>query len=254
MRRRRTPILAAAPALGATPAAALGATLALGLALAATAAVLWATPAAAQARASDAAPTRTYVQADYALGRSAKAHLRLAEAAIRSFTDQVRGECPGVVATGPQNPEAELLYEEVVAAVTRIVYRSDAAAIARFAHTVAGLRWSSPRVTRTVHAYAARLSALSALAMPNVCADAKAWAQSGYKTLPESTTVDVQRLKASERGPSEVPPGLLAPYEHRALSRLAIQTRYLEAQLQEAEATTGAGYLGKIVGTIGLHP
>jgi hypothetical protein len=223
-------------------------------ALTVTAAALAATPAAAQAKASDAAPTRIYVQADYALSRSAKAHLRPAEATIRGLVDQIHNECPGVVAKGPQDPEAELLYEEVVAAVTRIVYHSDAAAIARFAHTVAGLRWSSPRVTRTVHAYATRLSALSALTMPEVCADAKAWAQSGYTALPESTTLAVQRLKASERGPSEVPPGLLAPYERPALSRMAVQTRYLEAQLQEAEATTGAGYLGKIVGTIGLHP
>jgi hypothetical protein len=239
MRRRRTCIIVVSLALAATPAAALA---------------LAATPAAAQAKAGDAAPTRTYVQADYALSRSAKAHLPLAEATVRGLIDQIRGECAGVVAKGPQDPEAELLYEEVVAAVTRIVYHSDATAIARFAHTVEGLRWSSPRVTRTVREYATRLSALSALASPNVCADAKAWAQSGYRTLPESTTLDVQRLKASEKGPMEVPPGLLARYEQGAESRMATQTRYLEAQLQEAEATSGAAYLGKIVGTIGLHP
>jgi hypothetical protein len=216
--------------------------------------VLAALPAAAAAKPSDYAPTRTYVQADYALSRSARSHLPTAESTIRGFIGRVERECPKVAVGSPQNLEAEQLYEEALAAVTGIVYHSDAAAIARFAQTVAALHWSNPTLTRVAHSYAARLKALSTMAMPPVCADVKAWAASGYRTLTASTTVAVQRLRTIEDGAAEVPPGLLAPYERPRESRILEDTRLLEVQLQEAEATRGTGYLSKIVATLGLDP
>ncbi len=51
------------------------------------------------------------------------------------------------------------------------------------------------------------------LAMPPVCGDVKAWAASGYQTLPASTTQFDQRFSAEDVGIGEVPARLLAPYE-----------------------------------------
>ncbi len=222
--------------------------------LAALAAALTATAGAAQAKPSDLAPTRVYVQADYALNRSAKAHASVVQASIKAFTRRLGRECPKVAAGGPQDTEAEQIYEEIVAAATGMVYHSEATAIARFADTVQGLHWSSARLTRTVHSYAARLRALSALGVPDVCADARAWVASHYTALPASTTAAVQQLKAGEMGAAEVPPGLLAPYERRDEAGTVAATRRLEEGLQEVEATQGTGDISRLVGVIGLNP
>ena len=212
-------------------------------------------PAAAGARPLDVASTRAYVRADNALTRSAKAHMHIAESNIRAFMRLLGRECPKVAAGSPQDPESELLYEEAVASVTRMVYHADLAAIVRFANTAGVLSWSSPRVTRIVHGYAARLRALATLASPDVCADTRAWVSSGYTSLPASTTLAVQRLKAGEAaGPAELPSGLLAPYERANESKTIAETARLEARLQEAEANQGTAYLSKIVGVLELNP
>jgi len=215
---------------------------------------LTAMPTAAQAKPSDLAPTRVYIQADYALNRSAKAHQPIAEASIRAYTRRLGRECPKVAAGAPQDTEAEQIYEEIVSAATGMVYHSDGAAIARFAAAVQGLRWSSAKLTRTVHSYAARLRALAALTVPDVCADARAWVASHYTALPATTTAAVQRLKAGEMGATEVPLGMLAPYEQPAEARTVAATKRLEEGLQEAEATQGTGDISKLVGVIGLNP
>jgi hypothetical protein len=215
---------------------------------------LAATAGTAQAKPSDLAPTRVYIQADYALSRSARAHQPIAEASIRAYTRRLGRECPKVATGAPQDTEAEQLYEEVVSAATGMVYHSDDAAIARFASTVQGLRWSSAKLTRTVHSYAARLRALAALPVPDVCADARAWVASHYTALPAATMAAVQRLKAGEAGATEVPLGLFARYEQPAQARMVVATEHLEEGLQEAEATQGTGDISKLVGVIGLNP
>jgi hypothetical protein len=216
---------------------------------------LVAMPATAAAKPIDVASTRAYVRADNALTRSAKAHLPLAESSIRAFTRRVGRECPHLASGAPQDPEAELLYEEIVAALTRMVYHADLAAIVRFDGAVQRLSWSNPRLTRTIHGYATRLRALATLAVPDICADTRAWVASGYTALPAATAIAVQRLKAGEgAGPAELSSGLLAPYKRPDESRMIAETARLEAQLQETEATHGTGYLSKIEGVMGLNP
>ncbi len=217
--------------------------------------VLMVLPAAASAKPLDVASTRIYVRADNALTRSAKSHLRSAEASVHALTRQIARECPRVTAGAQQDQEAELLYEEVVAAVTHTVYHVDRAAIERFANTALSLRWSNPRVTRVVHAYASRLHGLATLGLPNVCTDAKAWAASAFTALPAATRLIAQQLKTSEEaGPMELPEGLLHPYVRSDESHLIAETARLEADLQEAEATHSTGYISKIEGIMELNP
>jgi hypothetical protein len=230
----------------------IGRTRALGLVLGLA---LLATPTAAAATSLDVASTRAYVRADNALTHSAKAHLHVAEVNIKALTARIGRECPRIALGAPQDPEAELLYEEIVAGVTHMVYHADITAILRFANTAAGLRWSNPRVTRIVHGYASRLRGLGTLALPDICADTRSWVASGYTVLPAATTLAVQQLKASEgAGPMELSAGLLHPYERPDESRQIAETARLEAGLQEAEATHGTGYLSKIEGLMGLNP
>ncbi len=217
-------------------------------------AALAVTAGTAQAQPSDLAPTRVYIQADYALSRSAKAHQSIVEASIRAYTRQLGRECPRVAIGAPQDTEAEQLYEEIVSAATGMVYRSDGAAIVRFAGTVQGLHWSSAKLTSTVHSYATRLRALAALPVPDVCADARAWVASHYTALPAATTAAGQRLRVGEMGPMEVPLELFARYEQPAEARTIAATKRLEEGLQEAEATQGTGDISKLVGIIGLNP
>jgi hypothetical protein len=216
---------------------------------------LAALPSTAAATPLDVVSTRAYLRADNALTRSAKAHLHRAEAGVGALTRQIGRECPHIAAGAPQSPEAELLYEEIVAAVTHTVYHVDSAVLGRFTSTVGGLRWSSPRVTRAVHAYTSRLHGLATLGLPNVCADAKAWAASGFTALPAATRLIAQQLKTSEEaGPMELSPGVLRPYERPEESRTIAETARLEADLQEAEATHSTGYLSKIEGLMELNP
>lgn len=216
---------------------------------------LAALPATATATPLDVVSTRAYVRADNALTRSAKAHLHRAEAGVGALTRQIGRECHRVAVGAPQSPEAELLYEEIVAAVTHTVYHADIAAIERFANTAMSLRWSNPRVTRAVHAYTSRLHGLATLGLPNVCADAKAWAASAFTALPAATRLIAQQLKASEEaGPMELSPGVLRPYERPEESRMIAETARLEADLQEAEATHSTGYLSKIEGLMEFNP
>jgi hypothetical protein len=226
-----------------TPVLALAASLTLAPALAAT-----------PAQASDASATRAYVQADYALSRSAQARLGSAEASLKTFMRRIGSECPKAAAGSSQSLEAEAVYEEVVAVVTAAVYRADAGGITRFARAVRGLRWSKPSVTRTIHGYAARLTLLSTFAAPNVCADVRAWVKNGYGAVPTSTTAAVHWLRRTEKGVLEVPSELLAPYELRAESHTISATHRLEAHLQEIEALRGPSYISKVVALLGLNP
>lgn len=204
--------------------------------------VLAVAPSAALANPRDAAATRTYIRANYALVRTARANLAAGEAALKGLVRQITGECPLAAAGSPQNHDSEQLSDEVVGAMTLLVYRPDAAAMGAFAHAVGGLRWSNRRLTRTVSTYAAQLEGLTTLALPNVCGDVRAWAASGYRSLPASTAQFDQRYNADAFEAEEVPLRLLAPYESASEASLVRRTKRLEAPLAEAEANAVADY------------
>jgi hypothetical protein len=176
------------------------------------AAVCAAAPPAALAKAGDAAATRAYVRANYALVRVARANLRAGEAGLKGLVRQITGECPL------------------------------AAAMVAFAHAVGGLHWSNRRLTRIVRTYATQLEGLARLALPNVCADVKAWAASGYRTLPASTVQFDRVYNADDIEAEEVPLRLLTPFESARDASLVRRTKRLEAPLAEAEAHAVADY------------
>jgi hypothetical protein len=214
--------------------------------------VLALAPAAALGQTGNAAATRAYIQANYALTRAARSNLAAGTAALKSLARQITGECPLVAAGSPENHDAEQLSNEVAGALTVVAYRPDAAAAAAFARTVGGLRWSNRTLTRTVKTYVAQLEGLTTLAAPDVCADVKAWAASGYQALPASTTQFDRRYYAVDIEAEEVSLHLLAPYESAGEASLVRRTKQLEAPLAEAEANAVADYT-QILDTLELN-
>jgi hypothetical protein len=203
---------------------------------------LAAAPPAALANSGNAAATRAYIKANYALVRAARSNLAAGNAALKSLVRQITGECPLAAAESPENHDAEQLSNEVAGAMTVVVYRPDAAAVAVFARAVRGLRWSNRALTRTVKTYTAQLKGLATLATPDVCGDVKAWAASGYQALPASTLQFDQRYYAVDVEAEEVSLRLLAPYESAGEASLVRRTKQLEAPLAEAEANAVADY------------
>jgi hypothetical protein len=184
----------------------------------------------------NSAATRAYIKANYTLVLGARANLAPSRVAIQSLATQVSGECPLVAAGAPQNHNAEQLSNEVVGALEVAAYQPDRESMLAFAHAIRALRWSNRKLTRAVDAYATKLEGFLALALPDICADAKAWAASGYSTLTAGTVAFDKGFYAFDIEAEEVPLRLLRPYESATEASLLHRTQRLEAPLAEFEA------------------
>jgi hypothetical protein len=209
------------------------------------------TPAAASARSHKVAAkrsspnslaTRAYVKANYALVGIARVNLPAAKAAIASLGTTVSGECPLAAVDAPQDHEAEQLNNEVVGALEVAAYQPDKEWMVAFAHTIRRLHWSNHKLTHMVDAYATKLEGFATLAAPNICADVKAWASSGYATLPASTVSFDKGFYAYDIEAEEVSLRLLRPYESATEASLVRRTKQLEAPLAEFEAEAVSDY------------
>jgi hypothetical protein len=218
----------------------------------AAAAGLAAGPTTALADSADAASTETYVQADYALVRVAGAHLAISEAAPLTLLSQVQRECPRAAAESPQDPESTQLSNEVIGAMVLGAGHPDLPAVRTFTRTVAGLSWSNRGLTRAIHTYANDLKTLASLPTPNLCSDVRAWAASGFHTLPASTVAFVGKFMPAWVALGYLP-AQLTQYESSAAKTLARRASHLEEQLTEGEARA-VPHWGDIVDTLVLNP
>jgi hypothetical protein len=214
-------------------------------------AVLALMPAAASAHsrktattrgAPNALATRAYVKANYTLVSTARANLSATQSAITSLGSTVAGECPLAAVDAPQNHDAEQLSNEVVGALEVAAYQPDKTSMIAFAHTVRGLHWSNHKLTHMVDTYATKLEGFSTLALPDICADVKAWAATGYATLPASTVSFDKGFYAYDIEAEEVSLRLLRPYESATEASLVRRTQRLEAPLAEFEAEAVSDY------------
>jgi hypothetical protein len=210
-------------------------------------------PSVALAKAGNAAATQAYIKANYAFVRASRSELATGQAAIKSLVSEITGQCPGAAAGSPQDQDSEQLTHEVIAALYIQIYRPEAPAIRVFSKAVKGLHWSNAKLTHAVRTYATKLDVLSALGTPGICSDVKAWATTGFQTLPESTASFDRTYNASELEAEEVPLKLLAPYESHSAASLLHRTEQLEAPLAEAEAKAVSDY-SEILDGLGLHP
>jgi hypothetical protein len=219
--------------------------------------------AGARVRHSDAAATGVYLKAHYievlATGTAYRAGIK----AVEALAAKVQAECPGVLAAAPHpavQSRAELeVSEEVFAAVLRTPEHSEHAAIARFARSVRRLHWSNRNLTRLVHSFAVKRAAQSGLQPPNLCADLRAWAASGYQTPSSGTRSYVHRLSIlglsgvhlGAGGDEKAIARMLTRYENRLDRAIVRRTNKLKAQ-QETAAGNSFGVAAAKV-TQALH-
>ncbi len=192
-------------------------------------------PATATAAGGDAAATSAYLRANYELLRVARSHLRVSEAAPRGILGQVRRDCPQAAANSPQNEQSERLSDELIGNMVIVAGKPDLSAIRSFIGAVSGLHWSNARLTSTIRSYAAKLKVMVGLSAPDLCGDIRAWAASGFTTLP-SATVNFDRVFLANWVALGLQPKSLDRYEGSAERGIARRSAQIEAELTDGEA------------------
>ncbi len=192
-------------------------------------------PSAALAGSSDAATTRSYIQANYTLVQSGGARIGRARSILHDVLHQVEGECPQAAAKSPQNSDSTELSEEVIGTMVTSAYRPDLPAINSYIRATQHLKWNSHALTSAVQSYVGKLKTMSALATPNLCADVRAWVASGYTALAPSTIRFDQQFEPSWVGLGELP-ALLRSTERPEEAGLLRRSIQVEQQLSEFEA------------------
>ncbi len=221
----------------------------VGAALVLASAALCAGVPIAAASSSDVRATHAYLLAQYRLGTALLHDAPAVRGAESTSATQIARECPGVVSGMPQEPsrfpvppprvrgenarlsqQQRTIEEELDTAVDRPGTNLHRAAEEAWAAEVRQLSWSNPAITSDVQAgITARLETISAPAPP-FCADARAWAQSGYRALSAASR-EFEAARAarrnSERGEASLGT-LLKPYENALDRALIRKTNALE--------------------------
>lgn len=223
------------------------------------AAVLATLPAAtahAQASAGDASATRAYLQADLTQTRAEVKGLPAAFAAIEALGGRLRAECAGVLAGEPKpaagakpSVSATEIEEETLGAVVGAAEHTEYPHRRGFARAVSRLTWGNRALTVLVHSDAAAEVTQAQLPQPDVCADIRAWVNSGYQTVSAATQAYVRRrskLLAVTEGAEEAIMQKLERYENGADKRIAKQISGLETQGLKAALPKILAALGKL--------
>jgi hypothetical protein len=209
-------------------------------------------PSVAAANSADVASTQSYLQANYTLMRYFTAHIPAAKAEIASVLEGVRRECPLAASGSPQDVDSEQLSNEVVGTMVTTVVQHNLPPALTAIRATAPLRWSNGALNRTIHAYLTKAKALTTLAVPNLCADVKAWAASGFKTLPASTASFAPHFLSWWVAPGDQP-AALSHYETSQDAALAHRTTKLEEQWTQFEANEVETW-GEIMNAMVLQP
>jgi hypothetical protein len=216
-------------------------------------AVIVLVPASAPAAGGNVATTQAYIQANYRLVQASASKIAPIETTLRGIRSRILDECPGSAAGSPQDSDSEQLSNEVIGTmVTGAVSLAELPATRQFVRIAARLRWSDSALTDAVHAYVGKVRGLVALAPPQLCADVRSWATSGFHTLPATTAVFAPRFISVWVAPGDLPPSL-ARYETAAERTLLRRTRRLEQEFTEMEARAVETW-SEIMNGLGLLP
>jgi hypothetical protein len=173
------------------------------------------------------------------------------EASFRVLDRKFAAECPSVGMGSPQNEPEQRLSYEIAGALWATGYRTDAGIARAFIKAVEPLRWSNPSLTRRAHQYITGLREMTALQVPDLCADIRSWAASGYRTVPASTLTFDQHVEAID---VEVPsPRILAQYVRPSDRPLLARVERLVTRFEELEFMTGQREWIKLLGVVGLN-
>jgi hypothetical protein len=220
---------------------------------------------------SDEQATHAYLVAQYKLVTALSHEAAAARGAESAAAAQIARECPGVVSGIPQpspmlflerTPRAkgesarltkqqQTIEEELATAIARpgnSLYRPAEEA---YAAEVRQLSWSNPTIASALQAaITAKLENVSTPA-PSFCADARAWAQSGYRALSAASR-EFEASQAAQRR-SDLEEGrsletLLKPYENASDRALIRKTNAVENKLLASSDFQTFSHLSRIVG------
>jgi len=206
---------------------------------------------------SDEQATHAYLLAQYRLV-TALLHVASAEGAAEGAAEtQIARECPGVVSGIPKEPsrfptpsprvrgenarlsqQRQTIEEELDASVGQPDDSLDRPAEEAYASEVRQLAWSNPAIASALQAATTASLEDNAAPAPPFCADARAWAQSGFRTLSAaSREFQLSRAKRrnSERAEVSVVE-LLQPYETASDRALTRKTHAAESRLLASSA------------------
>jgi hypothetical protein len=221
----------------------------------ASAALCGSTPVAGAASSSDAQATHAYLVAQYRLATALLHNVAAARGAESAAAGQIARECPGVLAGMPQAPsltpfralpprtrgenarlshQGQTIEEELGATLGRAEGSSTRAAEEAYVAEVRGLSWSNPAIASALQAATtAKLEAVSGPAAP-FCADARAWAQSGYRSLSAASR-EFEASRAAQTNSDQEQErslgALLKPYETASDRALVRKTSAVDGQL-----------------------
>ena len=120
-----------------------------------------------------------------------------------------------------------------------------------FVAAVRSLSWGRVSLTHAVRGYAAKVSRLISLPLPNICSAVQSWARSAFKELPSFTEPFDTAFLASWVSPGFLP-SALRRFESAHVRPLVRSPEREESAIVELESREAAT-LTKIWDTIGLQ-
>ncbi|HWY89099.1 MAG TPA: hypothetical protein VNY31_00355 [Solirubrobacteraceae bacterium] len=208
-------------------------------------------PATAGATSRDIASTHAYLAASYKVLHAAVTTWSSVEASIHRLDLRFHAECPNVGAGSPQSEEGQKLSYEAAGALWATGYHTDAAIVRTYVNTLNRLTWSSPEITHAAHRLARSLQEMTALRVPDICADVRAWSASGFGAAPSNVKQYDQHVEAIEI--HEIPRRLLAPYVQPADRGLRERTERLATKFAELEFMRGQVDWIALLEVVGLN-
>jgi hypothetical protein len=212
-------------------------------------------PGRAAAESLDTESTSSYLHDAARLFQSAADNLNASKLAADHVVAEIQDQCPNVLTDAPIRDQGPL-ETEVLGAVYAAFDEPDHQAQRKYVDLLRRLRWSNHVVARLIDQEARNEAATLMLAVPDVCADARAWANSRFLIIP-TPTKNFDRhfeplLHAQE--PQATIHRLLRPLMDKADRRLLRRIDRLQGRLTESLAEGWLPKAGEARRVIGLAP
>ncbi len=201
----------------------------------------------AVAKPQEPSPAQRYVSARYELYKGIVRELPASRERINAWVARVSMECANILRDAPGGPQSTEFGLEELFALGEVFVSPDQHLGVVYANAVGKLVWTQ-RLTQLVRSQLERGRLEADRRPPDLCADLKAWANSGYRTVPEATLEIARRStaensheapRANSSSPGTIPNEAiwraLRPSEDDRARALVKSIVRLEAQVQRTE-------------------
>lgn len=146
--------------------------------------------------------------------------------------------------------EQQTIGSELDLTVVEALYAPDQAALEAYEAQIDQLSWSNPKIGELVQYPGRARKERRAPSVASLCADMRAWAQSGYHVLSQNSREfqAAQRAQLQSGEPTGSIATLLKPYENATDLRLIRKTKALQRRFASAFSSDALGRLRHILG------